>query len=388
MANLNEVSSRYEKLFGKAPLLVRSPGRINLIGEHTDYNLGCVLPAATDKCIYLALGSRTDQTIELVSADFDYTFTAALNTLEPAWKLWPNYILGVINEFKNLGRQIYGVNIVFGGNIPLSAGMSSSAAICSGTAYALNKLFGWGLSKLELAKIAVSAEHNYLGVKCGLMDPYVNLFGKEGNLVKLNCKTEEHEYIPFKADGVRIVLLDTGIRHNFIKLSEAFNALRLECQNGLEIIQKHAPHITCLPEVKQEMLDQLVKPENEIAYKRCLYIVQETERLENVCQDLKNNNFRAVGKRLFESHEGLKNLYEISCDECDFLVDLAKQMPAVLGARMMGAGFGGCTINLIESDAVEEVIETAKLRYKERFDRQLKVYHTSIGNGTEEVTID
>ena len=385
MGNLKTIAELFRNKYDSEPLLIRSPGRVNIIGEHTDYNLGSVLPGAIDKYIYLAIGTRADDEINIDAADYGDQYSASLIKLEPAWKLWPNYVLGVISEFQKAGKYLTGVNIVFGGDIPLSAGMSSSAAICSATAFALNQLFNSGYSKLELAKIAQAAEHNYLGVKCGLMDQYVNLFGKEGHLVKLNCKTEEHVYIPFNAPHIKIVLFDTGVRHNLMKLTAAFDNLRKQCQAGVEMVQKHVSQVNGLPDITEQMLSQYVKPFDETVYKRCLYVVQEIARIEQICNNLKDDNFNAVGQRLYENHEGLKNLYEISCDESDFLVDTTKQMTEILGSRMMGAGFGGCTINLVNSDTAEETIAFVKNKFKEKFNKDLKVYIASIGNGTEVV---
>lgn len=385
MANAASVSELYKRSFGTDFQLFRSPGRINLIGEHTDYNLGYVLPAAIDKAIYMAIGARSDDTVELLSADFDYTHSVSLDDVQPAWKLWPNYILGVIAEFKKAGKFMRGFNIVFGGDIPLSAGMSSSAAICTGAAFAINTLFDCGYSKLELAKLAVAAEHNYLKVRCGLMDPYVNLFGKENALVKLNCKTEEHEYIPFNNDAIEIVLFNTGVRHNFIKLASVFDERRMQCQAGLDILQRHNPAIETVSQANKALLDALIKPYDESVYRRCLYVVEETNRVEAVSKAFISGDFMAAGRHLYAGHDGLKNLYEVSCEETDFLVEHVKQLNNVLGARMMGAGFGGCTINLIVSGTSEEVVANVKAAYKERFKKDLKVYHTSIGNGTEEL---
>ena len=388
MGNLQSIADAYRKKYNSEPLIVRSPGRVNLIGEHTDYNLGSVLPGAIDKYIYFAVGTRTDDDINIDAADYSDQFTASLTKLEPAWKLWPNYILGVISEFQKAGKYLSGMNIVFGGDIPLSAGMSSSAAISSATAFALNKVFNSGYSKVELARIAVAAEHNYLGVKCGIMDQYVNLFGKESHLVRLDCRTEQHEYIPFNAGNIRIVLFDSGVRHNLVKLTAAFNALRTQCQTGLELVKKHVPDVAALPDITESMLMQFVKPVDELAYKRCLYIVQEENRLKSICADLKKEDFVSVGQRMFENHYGLRDLYEVSCNECDFLVDTARQTHGVLGSRMMGAGFGGCTINLVYSDMIEDVIDKLKTAYKSNFNKDLKVYMASIGNGTEVVTAE
>lgn len=383
MGNLKSIVDLYKEKYNSEPLIVRSPGRVNLIGEHTDYNLGSVLPGSINKYIFLAIGARADNEINIDAADYSDKFSASLTALEPAWKLWPNYLLGVINEYKKAGKLLSGVNIVFGGDIPVAAGLSSSAAITCATAYAINSLFNLGLSRLEIAKIAQQAEHNYVGVHCGLMDQFASLFGKEGNLIKLNCNTEEYFYIPFSATDIKIALFDTGVKHHLV--SSAYNERREQCQSGLALIKKVHPEINGLPDVTEEMLDKYVKPVNEVVYKRCLYVIQEIERLEKACKDLERNDFRAVGELMFETHEGLKDLYEVSCDEADFLVETSKQISGVLGSRMMGAGFGGCTINLIDSDSVDAVVEEVKKKYKEKYSRDLKVYIASIANGTEEI---
>ena len=383
MAKQEKIVELFQQLFKEEPLLVRSPGRVNIIGEHTDYNLGLVLPAAINKYIFFAVGTRSDREINIHAADYGDQFSASLDKLEPAWKLWPNYLLGVISEFQKAGKQIGGLNIVFGGDIPLAAGLSSSAAITCATAFALNKLFDLGCTKLELAKIAQASEHNYVGVHCGLMDQYANLFGKEGHLIKLNCATEQHTYIPFASTNIKVVLFDTGVKHHLV--SSAYNERREQCQNGIAIVKKHVPEVNGLPDITEQMLNEYVKPVSELVYKRCLYVIQEMQRLEKVCRDLETDDFTSVGQHMFDTHAGLKDLYEVSCDECDFLVEATRKHPAVLGSRMMGAGFGGCTINLIYSDAAEEIIENVKNEFRQRFGKEPKVYLTSIGNGTEEI---
>ncbi|MBC7913748.1 MAG: galactokinase [Pyrinomonadaceae bacterium] len=381
MGNLKTIVELYKNMHNSEPLIVRSPGRVNLIGEHTDYNLGSVLPAAIDKYIFLAIGKREDNEIDLYASDYTDQYTTSRIALEKAWKLWPNYVLGVINEIQKDGKQISGVNIVFGGDIPLAVGLSSSAAITCAAAFAFNQLFNLGYSKLELAKIAQMAEHNFVGVHCGLMDQFASLFGKEGHLIKLDCKTNTHTYIPYTPTDIEIILLDSGVKHHLV--SSAYNERRDQCQKGVEIVNSHHPEINSLPQITEAMLLQYVKPIDEVAYNRCLYVIQEIDRLEKVCKDLESEDFEALGQRMFLTHAGLKDLFEVSCEECDFLVDTAKKNLNVLGSRMMGAGFGGCTINLIYKDAVEEV--TAKLieEYKAKYNRDLKVYRTTIGNGTE-----
>ncbi|MBC8051604.1 MAG: galactokinase [Sphingobacteriaceae bacterium] len=385
MGSLKTILDLYKEKHNSEPLLIRSPGRVNIIGEHTDYNLGSVLPAAINKYIFIAIGKRIDDEINIYAADYTDSYSGTLSSLEKAWKLWPNYILGVINEIKKDGKNLSGVNIVFGGDIPLAVGLSSSAAITCAAAFALNQLFALGYSKLELAKIGQMSEHNFVGVNCGLMDQYVSLFGKEGHLLKLNCRTNEHQYIPYPENNIEIVLFDSNVKHHLV--SSAYNERREECQKGLDLVKAQVPGVTALPDITEEMLNKYVKPVDEIAYKRCLYVIQEIDRLEKVCKDLESEDFEALGQRLFETHNGLQNLFEVSCDECDFLVETVKQDLNVLGARMMGGGFGGCTINLIYKEAVEQVTEKLRNEYKAKFNKDLKVYTATIGNGTEEVKI-
>ncbi len=380
MGKLEKIIERFKQLHNTDPLVVRSPGRINLIGEHTDYNSGPVLPAAIDRNIHLAISKREDRVINVYAADFSEHHSTSIDILEPAWKLWPNYILGVINEFKLAGKLDKGVNIVFGGDIPLAAGVSSSAAINCAATFALNHLFECGYSKLEMAKIAQQAEHSFVGVQCGLMDQFASLFGKEGNFIKLDCNTAEYQYIPFNNDNIQILLFDSGVKHFLV--SSAYNERRQECRTGLDIVRQHVPNINSLAEVTEEMLELYVKPISAVVYNRCLYVVQEISRLDKACKDLENNNFDALGHRLYETHYGLKNLYEVSCKECDFLVDITRSISGVLGSRMMGAGFGGCTLNLVYADAADSVVNYVKTEYKKEFGKDLKVYTTSIAAGT------
>ena len=381
MGKLEKIAEKFRQLHNSEPLIVCSPGRINLIGEHTDYNLGHVLPAAIDKYIYLAVSKRSDNAINICAADYNDEFSTTLDSKEPAWKLWPNYVLGVINELKKDGKELSGLNIVFGGDIPLAAGLSSSAAITCAAAFGINHLFSLGYSRLEMARIAQMAEHKFVGVQCGLMDQFANLYGKEGNFINLDCRTNRYEYIPFSTKDIQIVLFDTGVKHHLV--SSAYNERREQCQQGLALVKKHVPEIEALPDVSEDMLLKYVKPFSDVIFRRCLYVVQECERLDQACRSLAKSDFEAVGNRMFETHQGLKELYEVSCAECDFLVDLTRLSLNVLGSRMMGGGFGGCTINLLYTDAVDKVVDQAKTEYKRQFGKDLKVYHTSIGNGTE-----
>lgn len=384
MNYIKRISDRYIELFGSRPLIVRAPGRINLIGEHTDYNQGWVLPAAIDKNIFLAIGEREDDRICLYSEDYEEKYETSLGSLERSGKLWPDYILGVVEQVLKDDHAAGGFNAVFGGDIPLGAGLSSSAALECATAYGLNKLFGLGYGPLDMALKSQAAENEFVGVKCGLMDQFASIFGKKDHLIKLDCATGEHSYIPFKAKGIRVVLFDTQVKHSLA--SSAYNERRLECEKGVDLVRKRVPEANSLRNVSEDMLLRHVKPVNETVYRRCSYVVAEMERLQQACRHLQKNDFEQFGQRMFETHEGLKSQYEVSCPELDILVDLVKGHPAVPGARMMGGGFGGCTINLVREGSAKELAAMVTSRYNTETGLQLATYFVSIENGTELVS--
>lgn len=374
------VYEKYQELFDGKPLLARSPGRVNLIGEHTDYNNGLVLPAAIDKNIILAIGKRDDNAIHLYSLDQRQSHTTALDTVERSPLLWPDYILGVVQQLTKRGHTLRGFNLVFGGDIPQGAGLSSSAALECATAFALNELFHLGIQRLDIALTAQAAENEFVGVKCGLMDQFASVFGQEQRLIKLDCADFTHEYIPFNNPDLRIVLFDTQVKHSLA--SSAYNERREQCEYGVALIQKHQPGVKSLRDATFQQLEQYVKPVNEVVYNRCHYVVSEIQRLQDGCEDLKKDDFEAFGKRMFETHDGLQHLYEVSCDELDILVDLARDNDAVLGARMMGGGFGGCTINLVKANRVQEVVRQITEAYAKKTAQEAQVYVAKISAGT------
>lgn len=379
MEHSRKIEQRFNALYGTQPLVVRAPGRINLIGEHTDYNQGWVLPAAIDKAIYLAIGAAEDDTIRLFSEDYGEEFETNMSDLRRSGKLWPDYILGVVEQFIRDGHTLGGFNVVFGGDIPLGAGLSSSAALECAAATALNKLFGLPYSKLELALKAQAAENEFVGVKCGLMDQYASMFGKKDHLIKLDCATREHNYIPFSAPGLRIVLFDTRVKHSLA--SSAYNKRREECEMGVALVNAHHPQVNSLRDVSEEMLLQHVKPRDETVYQRCSYVVGEMARLQQACVYLMEGDFLHFGQCMFETHEGLQKQYEVSCPELDLLVEMVKNRPEVLGARMMGGGFGGCTINLVRAEDSEALAAEVSTLYEQATDMQLTTYFVNIEDG-------
>ncbi|MBG9375050.1 galactokinase [Panacibacter sp. DH6] len=380
MSFTGKVYKRFKELYNDEPVIVRSPGRVNLIGEHTDYNSGFVLPAAVNKAVYAGISKREDDKILLYAAEFDQHFTTDIHTLAPNKERWPDYILGVADQFQKQGLTISGFNMVLDGNVPIGAGMSSSAAVECATAKALSELFAPGLSKLDMVKMAQAAEHEFAGVKCGIMDMFASVFGKKDHVIKLDCRSLEYAYVPFDFDDIAIVLFDTGIKHSLA--STEYNVRRQQCEAGVAMIQKHYTGVHSLRDATMEMLDACVK-HDAVVYNRCSFIVAEIQRLQDACNDLQHNDISAFGKRMFETHAGLSRLYEVSCPELDVLVESVKNNHAVMGARMMGGGFGGCTINLVKKDMIHTLVHETTAKYKGATGRDLQVYIASIENGTE-----
>lgn len=375
-----EIQAKFEERYGRQPIVVRSPGRVNLIGEHTDYNEGFVLPAAINKEVYFALAPNGTNAFRAYAYNLREEATFDLDKVQPSEIGWANYLLGVIAQLQQAGHRVKGFDLVFGGDIPIGAGLSSSAAVECGLAFALNHLFGFGIPKFELVRMAQLAEHTYAGVKCGIMDQFASMFGKQSHVVKLDCRSLDYTYYHLAMADYRIVLCDTQVKHNLA--SSEYNTRRHECERGVALLQRHYPTVKSLREVTMPMLEEH-KPEfDPVVWKRCAYVVQENERVEDACQALEQNDMQAFGQMMYASHRGLQHDYEVSCPELDFLVDRANPMESVLGARMMGGGFGGCTINLVKLDALDAFTAHMQTAYQRQFGIALKTYVAEIVNGT------
>jgi galactokinase len=376
----SRIIEKFKETFNTDPVVIRSPGRVNLIGEHTDYNNGFVMPAAINKAIYMAVSRRDDNLIHIISLDLELSYLGDTDKVVPSSLHWPDYILGVIQQIQAKGHLIGGFNCVFGGDIPLGAGMSSSAALECATAFSLNELFGLKMDPLTMVKVAQKAENEFVGVQCGIMDQFASMFGRKNHVIQLDCQSLEYKYAPFNTDGIRIVLLDTNVKHSLA--SSEYNTRRQQCEAGVALIRERHPEVRSLRDVTPEMLDKYVAPVDELVYRRCQYVVEENLRLLAASEDLNNGDIEAFGQKMYGSHAGLSRKYEVSCPEADFLVEQVKGRPGVIGARMMGGGFGGCTINLVREDVIDELISDLTPVYAKAMNKELKVYIGQIENGT------
>ncbi|MEO7307965.1 MAG: galactokinase [Ferruginibacter sp.] len=381
---IKKIISVFKEKFAEEPAVFRSPGRINILGEHTDYNEGFVLPAAIDKNIYVAITKRNDDQVHLFACDFNESFTTVTGNIKPVSMQWPNYILGVVDQLQKQGHTLTGFNLVIDGDIPIGAGLSSSAAVECAVIFALNTVFDLDLSRIQMVPLAQKAEHDFAGVNCGIMDQFASMFGKKNNAIKLDCRSLNYEYVPIKLDGYQIVLFNTNVKHNLA--ASAYNERRQQCETGVSMIAQDHPMVNSLRDVNMEMLKDRVEAADKLIFRRCKYVVQENERLLGACEDLKQGNIKALGAKMYQTHSGLRYDYDVSCKELDFLVDFVKPNDDVAGARMIGGGFGGCTINLVKEDAVEKLVTSVSTAYQEVMGLSLTTYNVSIENGTEACT--
>lgn len=376
-----KIRNRFKELFNTEPLLVRSPGRINLIGEHTDYNDGFVMPAAIDKEIIFAIGPSSSTDSQVYALDFDQHISIDVKNPAKVNKPgWANYLLGVLFQIQQHGYAVPSFNCVFGGNIPTGAGLSSSAALECGFGFALSELFNLDIPRLKIVTMAQWAEHNYVGVKCGIMDQYASVMGKEGNVILLDCRSLKHRYAPIDLDDHIIILCDTKVKHALV--DSEYNTRRQECEEGVSILKKHYPQIQSLRDVSLAMVEKHKDEFKGKVFDRCLYVVSEIDRVQNATKDLEANNLKAFGEKMYETHKGLSKLYQVSCAELDFLVDEAKKTGKVFGARMMGGGFGGCTINILKETDADEVISVLTQAYKQKYNIDMPSYRVKIKDGT------
>jgi len=376
------LNQQFNHLFNKQPLFYAAPGRVNLIGEHTDYNEGFVLPGAIDKCIYVAIAKNDRNSLNVLANQFNEHIEVKIDGLKPTGN-WYTYLAGVMYHLKNQGSPVGGVDVIIDGDVPVGAGMSSSAAICCSFGLALNEIFCLGLTRMELALIGQKTEHTFAGVQCGIMDQFASLHGKAGNLMKLDCRSLEYEYIPFHFPDYKIVLVNSMVSHSLA--STEYNVRRQQCEEGVRLMKGFLPSVKSLRDIP---LNELKKHRVDLpqdVYLRCHYVISENERLLKGCELLKQGNIQGFGQLMYETHEGLSKEYSVSCEELDFLVQEAKPREGVAGARMMGGGFGGCTINLVKADKTENFEKVMKAKYRQRFKKNPEVYVMQIEEGARRI---
>lgn len=374
------IKELFGRHFGGDGSLYASAGRINLIGEHTDYNGGFVFPGAIDKGITAAIRLNGTDKARIFSMDMEGYAEFGFNEEDAPAEPWARYIFGVCREIvKRCGSVMKGFDAVFGGDVPLGAGMSSSAALESTFAFALNDMLSLGIDKFGLARIGQATEHNYCEVNCGIMDQFASIFGKAGCLMRLDCRSMEYRYYPFNPKGYRLVLLDSAVKHELA--SSAYNRRRASCENAVAAIRAAGhPEVEYLRDATMPMLNDAKDMITEEDYMRAEYVIGETARVLAVCDALERNDYETVGEKMYETHTGMSRLYEVSCEELDFLNDTARKC-GVTGSRVMGGGFGGCTINLVKDGLYDSFIDTATREYEARFGHRPKVYPVVISDG-------
>lgn len=375
------VTAFFRSKFGQDPeILIRSAGRINLIGEHIDYNDGFVLPAAIDKFLFFAARRNRSNVFRFYARDMNQYHEVGLDEIHLTNQLWANYLIGIIQQFLLLGKKVSGIDCVFGGNIPIGAGVSSSAALEGGFSFVLNQLFEGGLSRVELARLSQRSSNTFVGVPTGIMDQFSSLMGKENQLVRIDCKTLDYAYFPFHSDKYTLVLLNSKVSHS---LAESAYGTRVEeCRKGLSILKRFYPQVSSFREVYQDMLLSCKNDLGPIKFKRCDYVVKESQRVLEACDYLESGKFEELGRLMYASHAGLRDDYEVSCEEIDFLVDFATQRSEVAGARIMGGGFGGCTINLVEKHHLELFKSRVSKAYMDQYGIQLDIIPVHLSDGT------
>lgn len=369
-----KIKQEFAKRFGEGGTMYASAGRINLIGEHTDYNGGFVFPGAIDKCIAAQIKENGTGKVRVYSIDIDDYAEFGLNEEDAPKAQWARYIFGVCRETIKRGFVVKGFDTVFAGNVPLGAGLSSSAALESCFAFAMNDMFNENkIDKFELARIGQSTEHNYCGVNCGIMDQFASVFGKKNCLMRLDCRSMEFQYFPFEPKGYKLVLVDSVVKHELV--DSPYNKRRQSCERVAATIG-----VETLRDAEMADLEKVKSQISEEDYCRAKYVIEEKQRVLDVCDALQAGDYDTVGDRMYKTHEGMSKLYEVSCEELDYLNDIAKEC-GVTGSRIMGGGFGGCTINLVKDELYDNFIAVAKAKFNEKYGHEPKIYDVVISDG-------
>lgn len=381
MNTLENIASAFRDKFSSQPLLVRGCGRINIIGEHTDYNEGFVLPASINKYIYFAIAENGTNECHFHALDINDSYQFSLDNIKKSDKGWANYLMGILDQLQKEDILLEGVDVVFGGDLPIGSGMSSSAALEAGFALGICSLFNLQKSRQELAQLAHRSSNNFLGIPSGIMDQFASLLGQRGQAIKLDCRSLQYEYVQLDLKDYELLLINTGVSHALA--NSAYKDRVRECREGAEAVAQKFEGIQSLRDVSLEQLEACREDLTAVVYQRCRYVIEENERLHQALHLLTNGEMKALGELLLRTHEGLSKAYEVSCRELDFLVELAKGHEGVTGARMMGGGFGGCTLNLVKKSAKEDFLKYVKKEYYRAFSIQAEHYELEIVDGTD-----
>lgn len=384
--NYKQLLSLYRSKFTTEPRIFRSPGRINIIGEHTDYNDGFVLPAGVDKEICMLMARNGSDNFSVFSCDTDEQVSFNLTNYKNEQSPWAQYIIGVVDQMVQMGYQFGGFDSLFSGDIPMGAGMSSSAALECVTAFGMNSLFELGINKEGIAKLAQRAENQYVGVNCGIMDQFASVFSEKNHALKLDCRNLTFETYSLDLEGYQLVLVDSMVKHALA--TSEYNVRRAECEEGVKFLQQIDPNIKALRDATIEQVIELKKVMPANVFDRCKYMVEEIARVSAACKAMESNNFTLLGELLYATHHGLQHEFKISCDELDFLVDFTRDKDQVLGARMMGGGFGGCSINLVEESYIEQFKSQVSDAYIKQFAVNPSIYLVKTAEGSSEILLD
>lgn len=384
MIGLDWIKREFQKVSDKEPEIFQSPGRVNLIGDHTDYNMGLALPAAIDKYVQMGIQFNGTGTCHIYALDIAQTYSFKLSSLEINKNdIWSNYFIGVTSLMRQAGAQFTGFDCVFSSDIPIGAGLSSSAAICCCLAYALNKMSNAGLSDRELVLLAQKTEHDFVGLQCGTMDQTASLMGKRGQVLKIDFQENSVDYSPVELGSFSLVLVNSRVKHSLA--SSGYNDRKDDCDQAIELISQHYRHVDSVRAVSKDMLVEFAEELGYLA-KRVEFVIEENARVDEGCKALANSDQESFGKLMYASHKGLRSKYEVSCEEIDFLVDFTKDLDYVVGSRMTGGGFGGCTINLVKTDRLEEFSGQVVEAYTAAFRKRPKIIPVNIADGTVQLT--
>ena len=379
---VQDILEQYRRFYGEEPTIIRAPGRSNLIGEHTDYNNGFVLPAAINRAIYFAIAPNNTSTCYLNALNASRSVRLDMDNLYLAEdEMWAKYLFGVLDILTREGHHIRGFNLTFRGDIPLGAGLSSSAALTCGFAQAVSAAFGLGLSRKYIAKLGQRVEHEYAGVRTGIMDQFANMFGEAHHVLQLDCQTLDYQIVPAEFGPYSFLLMDSMVKHSLAE--SAYNDRRATCERGAEILGKYHPEVRSLREVTRDMLDEHADQLGKDTYNKCYFVVEENLRVRIASETLRAGDMESFGLLLYASHAGLRDLYDVTCRETDFLVKSTQDLEHVLGARQMGGGFGGCTLNLVHRDCMEETAQYLTECYHQELGLHTQAYFVDITAGTE-----